>query len=120
VQLLPAADSEKREMNQPDHQDVEKRQETLIALILGGSLLLAGIGWLGTGDSLGAKFLSLLFMVIPGTIITIYGINLLLKSSPKQAKPSSRLKVYDWILILVGLGISFLFVVIFIWGVDQS
>jgi hypothetical protein len=97
----------------------DKRQETLIALILGGSLLLLGVGWLGTGDSLGAKLFSLLLMVIPGIIITIYGIHLLLTTT-KQTGTATTLKRYDWVLITIGLLISFFVVMFFTWGINQS
>ena len=57
-----------------------KRQESYMAFSIGGALLAWGLGLISGSDNFGSLLLSVSFMVIPGTIIGIYGIYLFNKS----------------------------------------
>lgn len=99
---------------------MDKRQETLLALIIGGLLLVIGLAWLVTNDSWGATILTLLSMIIPGTAIFLRGVRLLVGNKAEVPNPNARLKRYDWILISIGLAISLFFLAFFIWGINQG
>ncbi|XUX00244.1 MAG: hypothetical protein TUN42_10210 [Dehalogenimonas sp.] len=71
-------------------------------------------------DSLGAIGLTVLLMIIPGIALMVHGIKSFRNIKVKMPSPESKLRLYDWILVTVGLGLSIFVLSAFIRMIDQG